>query len=117
MARQANRPVFVVMPEFNAPPDARAGFVDAACDAARHFLYAQPGCRQFEIIVPDEPHEPIVFYQVYDDRESFEHHRNAAHTRRLRDAMHRFGVTETEVRYASRAYPRTDSPNIMRWWG
>lgn len=96
---------FVVMPEFRVKPDAMAAFLEAAADDARHSVADEPGCRQFDVVRPENTEEAVVFYEVYDDRAAFEVHLRTAHLKRLQAAMKRLDVQETQVRFAKRAHP------------
>jgi autoinducer 2-degrading protein len=40
-------------------------------------LKEDPGCRQFDVMVAEEPANLLVLYEVYDDEASFQGHANA----------------------------------------
>jgi len=102
MGAHDNRRHFVVIPEFRVGPDVIAAFLEAAMDDARHSVADEPGCRQFDVVRPEEKDNLVLFYEVYDDREAFEAHLQTPHLKRFQAAMKSLGVEETQVRFAAR---------------
>jgi quinol monooxygenase YgiN len=41
---------------------------------AARSLQLDPGCRQFDVMVAEEPRHTVVLYEVYDDEASFQGH-------------------------------------------
>src|ERR1044072_4820177 len=102
MNKQTSSAVFVVMPEFRVTPATMPEFLEAAADDARHSVADEAGCRQFDVVRPQDKDDQVVFYEVYDDRAAFEAHLKTPHLLRFQAAMKRLGVDETQVRFAMR---------------
>ncbi|GAB4071119.1 antibiotic biosynthesis monooxygenase [Ancylobacter sonchi] len=95
---------FVVIAEFRVKPGALDAFLAAAQDDARHSLADEPGCRQFDVVVP-EAGDSVVFYEVYDSRAAFDAHLETPHLARFRQAFPPLIVEERPVRFAARQHP------------
>ena len=91
---------FVVIAEFEIREGALDAFLAAARDDARHSVHDEPGCRQFDVVVPDGPTSTVLFYEVYDDRAAFDRHLQTPHLQRFRDAILALIVAERPVRFA-----------------
>jgi quinol monooxygenase YgiN len=96
---------FVVIPEFQVKPDCMEAFLAAAADDARHSVADEPGCRQFDVVLPEGSADIVVFYEVYDNRAAFEAHLGTPHLARFRDAFPPLIVEEKPVRFAERRHP------------
>ncbi len=46
---------------------------------ARQSRSLEPGCRQFDVLVPDGASERVVLYEIYDDRRAFQDHLKTDH--------------------------------------
>jgi quinol monooxygenase YgiN len=96
---------FVVIPEFRVRPGCMEAFLAAAADDARHSVADEPGCRQFDVVVPEGGDDVVVFYEVYDSRGAFEAHLATPHLARFRDAFPPLIAEERPVRFAERRHP------------
>ena len=96
---------FVVIPEFRVRPGCMEAFLAAAADDARHSVADEPGCRQFDVVVPEESDDVVVFYEVYDSRAAFEAHLATPHLARFREAFPPLIIEERTVRFAQRRHP------------
>jgi quinol monooxygenase YgiN len=96
---------FVVIPEFQVRPGCMEAFLAAAADDARHSVAYEPGCRQFDILRPENSSDPVVFYEVYDSRAAFDAHLATPHLARFREAFPPLVVDERPVRFAERQHP------------
>ncbi|WP_019998544.1 putative quinol monooxygenase [Aureimonas ureilytica] len=96
---------FVVIAEFRVKPDAMEAFLAAAADDARHSVADEPGCRQFDVVRPEGGEDAVVFYEVYDSREAFDHHLTTPHLKRFQAAFPALVLEERPVRFASRHHP------------
>ena len=101
---QTNGAPFVVIAEFRVKPGAMDAFLAAAQDDARHSLADEPGCRQFDVVVP-EVDSSVVFYEVYDSRAAFDAHLETPHLARFREAFPPLIVEERPVRFGARQHP------------
>lgn len=69
---------FVVIAEFTAKDGAFDALARiAAADAAGSIT--EPGCRQFDVVRPDDRPGNVVLYEVYDDRAAFDAHQRTPH--------------------------------------
>lgn len=70
---------FVVTVDFKLKPGVmkrfRALMDRNAIDSCAH----EPGCRRFDVMVPEEDSDCIFLYEIYDDRAAFEAHLKTAH--------------------------------------
>ena len=46
---------------------------------ARASLRDEPGCRQFDVVIPDGDGARVMLYEVYDDAAAFEAHKRTPH--------------------------------------
>lgn len=95
------RPAFVVIAEFEVKPGLMPAFLAAALDDARHSVADEPGCRQFDVVRPDEG-DRVLFYEVYDSRAAFDAHLETPHLARFRAAFPSLIAEERPVRFGAR---------------
>ncbi len=43
----------------------------------------EPGCRRFDVLVPDRQTDRVFLYEIYDDRAAFDAHLNSSHFNRF----------------------------------
>jgi len=98
-------PAFVVLREFKVKPGALEDFLGAAADDARNSLADELGCRQFDILRPEDSDDVVIFYQVYDDRAAFDAHLGTEHIARFREARAPIAEEIRSTIHASRAWP------------
>lgn len=96
---------FVVIAEFQVKPGMMPAFLKAALDDARHSVADESGCRQFDVIGPEEAEDRVVFYEVYDSRAAFDAHLDTPHLARFREVFPSLIVEERPVRFARRHHP------------
>jgi quinol monooxygenase YgiN len=96
---------FVVIAEFRVKPGQMQAFLNAALDDARHSVADEGGCRQFDVICPEETTDTVVFYEVYDSRAAFDAHLETVHLARFREAFPPLIAEERPVRFSTRQYP------------
>ena len=46
---------------------------------ARASVRDEPGCRQFDVVIPQGEKERVFLYEIYDDADAFEAHKRTAH--------------------------------------
>ena len=62
---------FLIKPEFaDRWPDISRSFTEAT--------RAEPGCRQFEVLVDPDDKTKVMLFEVYDDQKAFEAHQAGA---------------------------------------
>ena len=95
---------FVVIAEFKVKEGQMPAFLELARDDAEHSVADEPGCRQFDVVVPDDG-DTVVFYEVYDGRPAFDAHCETAHFARFRDGFPALVSERREPRFLSRHFP------------
>jgi len=86
---------FVVIAEFGVHgAEARSRFIDLVRRNAAASVCDEPGCRRFDVLVPDGD-DPFVLYEIYDSPAAFEAHLLTPHFAAFRDAVQ--GMTEPAV--------------------
>ena len=73
--------MFVVVVEYIVKPEHLEAFREKVVRQAADTVETEPGCRSFDVSVDPVRDERIVLYEVYDDREAFEAHRETAHSK------------------------------------
>lgn len=96
---------FVVIAEFVVKAGHMAAFLEAALDDASCSVRDEPGCRQFDVVRPEELPDAVLFYEVYDSREAFDAHLRTPHFDRFRLAFPPLIEAERPVRFAGRVHP------------
>jgi quinol monooxygenase YgiN len=70
---------YVITVEFRLRVGALAAFLPLIMENARCSLTDEPGCRRFDVLVPDGAEDRIFLYEIYDDERAFEAHCASAH--------------------------------------
>ncbi|TDH62081.1 antibiotic biosynthesis monooxygenase [Dankookia rubra] len=55
-----------------------------ARDDARHSAADEPGCRQFDVVLPETERGQVVFHEAHGGRAGFDAHLGTAHLARFR---------------------------------
>lgn len=98
----SNQPKFVVIAEFHVKQGCMTAFLEAARKDASESVAKEPGCRQFDIVLPENASDNVLFYEIYDDRMAFDAHLEMPHVAAFRKAFPPLIETELPVRFASR---------------
>jgi autoinducer 2-degrading protein len=70
---------FVLVVEFELKPENVERFHTLIVENARASVANEPGCRQFDVVRPQDAPNRIVLYEVYDDLAAFEAHIKMPH--------------------------------------
>jgi autoinducer 2-degrading protein len=70
---------FVVTVEFRVKPGALDGFLGLVTENARLSVRTEPGCRQFDVVVPRGSNNSVFLFEIYDDEAAFESHKTTVH--------------------------------------
>lgn len=70
---------FVLVVEFELKPETVERFHALIAENARKSVASEPGCRQFDVVRPQDAPGRIVLYEVYDDLAAFEAHTKMPH--------------------------------------
>jgi quinol monooxygenase YgiN len=77
----------VILVEFTLSPETRDAFRALMLENAAASLEHEPGCRQFDVLIPEgDPGDRIVLYEIYDDAAAFDAHLASAHYQRFAEA-------------------------------
>jgi quinol monooxygenase YgiN len=95
----ANSGTFVVIAEFSVAKEHRAEFLLACAEDATSSVRDEPACRAFDVLTSSDSDELIVLHEIYDDQPAFEAHRETPHFAAFVEAIERFGVTRTQLRF------------------
>jgi quinol monooxygenase YgiN len=88
-----------VLVAFSVRPDARAAFQRLVMDNAAASLANEPGCRQFDVLVPEKGMAgEFVLYEIYDDAAAFDAHLGSDHYRAFDQAAAPMALTKTVKR-------------------
>lgn len=67
----------VIVAQLQIDPRHFDAYVALAKGHAARSLQLDPGCRQFDVMVAEEPKHTVVLYEVYDDEAAFQGHANS----------------------------------------
>lgn len=73
----------VVMVRFVIEPNRRDEFLPVIEANASASMRGEPGCRRFDVVLPDDQPDVVLLHEVYDDTAAFEHHQTTAHFHRF----------------------------------
>jgi quinol monooxygenase YgiN len=90
---------FVITVEFRLRPDALVAFLPLIEDNAHRSLREEPGCRQFDVLVPHEARDRVFLYEIYDDENAFNAHCQSAHFKAFDTASRDLCEAKTVQRY------------------
>jgi quinol monooxygenase YgiN len=72
----------VIMVDFRIKPEAKEGFRRLIAENAAASLAREPGCRQFDVLLPEgDAGDRIVLYEIYEDAAAFDAHLKSPHFR------------------------------------
>jgi len=79
---------FVVLVEFRLRPGTGERFRELVLENARSSVRDEPGCRRFDVLLPNDPADPdlIRLYEIYDDADAFKDHLDTPHFARFKAA-------------------------------
>jgi quinol monooxygenase YgiN len=98
----SNQPKFVVIAEFQVKQGCMAAFLEAAGKDASESVAKEPGCRQFDIVLPETARNNVLFYEIYDDRKAFDAHLLTPHLAAFQLAFPSLIEKQIPVRFGSR---------------
>lgn len=70
---------YVVLVEFRLRPGMSDQFRRLINENARASVRDEPGCRQFDVVVPDGEPDSVLLYEIYDDPAAFAAHTKTPH--------------------------------------
>jgi autoinducer 2-degrading protein len=75
----SDRAAFVVTVAFRLKAGAEEAFSALIRENARSSLEDEPGCRQFDVVIPTGQPDTVFLYEVYDSPDAFEAHKATSH--------------------------------------
>ena len=70
---------FAITVDFTLKPGAMTSFRKLINKNAQDSCTLEPGCRRFDVLVPNEPGDKVFLYEIYDDRTAFDAHLKMPH--------------------------------------
>ena len=70
---------FVVLAEFDVKLQHAEDFLALVRANAAASVHDEPGCRRFDVLLPEGRDEPVTLYEIYRDRAAFDAHLMTAH--------------------------------------
>lgn len=74
---------FTIIVDFTLKPGAMGVFRQLIDSNARESCRREPGCRRFDVLIPEGEADRVVLYEIYDDREAFDAHLKMEHFHRF----------------------------------
>jgi quinol monooxygenase YgiN len=65
--------------KFTLQPDKMERFMAAALVDASSSVANEPGCRRFDVLIPNDEANTVYFYEIYDDQAALDSHRQQPH--------------------------------------
>jgi (4S)-4-hydroxy-5-phosphonooxypentane-2,3-dione isomerase len=88
-----------VLVAFSIRPEASETFQRLVMDNAATSLAKEPGCRQFDVLVPEHaPAGQFILYEIYADAQAFDAHLSSDHYREFDQAAAPMALTKTVTR-------------------
>ncbi len=70
---------YVITVAFDLRPGCMAAFVPLIRENARRSLADEPGCRRFDVLLPEADGNRVLLYEIYDDERAFASHCESPH--------------------------------------
>jgi len=70
---------FVIIVDFRLKPGTYDRFRALIVENAAASVRDEPGCRRFDVVVPEGEADRIVLYEIYDDAAAFDAHLKTPH--------------------------------------
>ena len=70
---------YVITVDFMLKPGAMAAFRELVKRNAEDSCAQEPGCRRFDVLVPEGREDQVLLYEIYDDRAAFDAHLKTPH--------------------------------------
>jgi len=64
----------VLIVEYSFKPGQRDAFVARVLEHRKNVLANEPGCKQFDLVIPDDAPDKGFLYEIYADEAAHEHH-------------------------------------------
>ena len=84
---------FSVWVEFQIKPGAMPAFMPLMLANARASLSREPGCRQFDVMQPQQDKDTVLLFEIYDSQAAFDEHLESAHFKQFAAATAQMTVS------------------------
>lgn len=74
---------FAVWVEFQVPSELMPAFMPLMLANAEASLSGEPGCNQFDVMVPQQSDGTVCLFETYDSQAAFSEHLESAHFKRF----------------------------------
>ena len=74
---------FAIIVDFTLKPGSMETFRRLIDSNARDSCRNEPGCRQFDVLIPENDADRVVLYEIYDSRQAFDEHLGTEHFHRF----------------------------------
>ncbi len=76
----------VLLVEMRIRPGKALDFMPLILENAKRSLADEPGCKRFDVLLPLDGENRVLLYEIYDDEQAFDAHRQTPHYARFKDA-------------------------------
>jgi autoinducer 2-degrading protein len=90
---------FAIVVEYRLKPGAQERFVELVTGNAATSVSDEPGCRRFDILLPEDGVDRVDLYEIYDDADAFAVHLETPHFKRFKAASTELIERSTVIRY------------------
>jgi autoinducer 2-degrading protein len=90
---------FAITVDFTLKPGALASFRKLIDKNAEDSCSREPGCRRFDVLVPNEPGDKVFLYEIYNDRAAFDAHLKTPHFDVFNRESEAFVLAKNVVQY------------------
>ena len=77
---------YALLVEFRLKPGMRDEFLKVVKPDAEASVSAEPGCRRFDVLLPEDEPDMVWLYEIYADPAAVEAHRQTPHLKAFREA-------------------------------
>jgi (4S)-4-hydroxy-5-phosphonooxypentane-2,3-dione isomerase len=70
---------FVILAEFRLKPGRRQRFLEVVRADALASVRDEPGCRRFDLLIPEDEPDTVWLHEVYDSKAAFDAHLETPH--------------------------------------
>jgi autoinducer 2-degrading protein len=90
--------MFSLMVQLEVRPEDRDEFLAAITANAEASVRDEPGCHRFDVTAVEGDDTRFLLYELYDDAEAFEAHKQASHFRAWREVADRVLASQVNTR-------------------
>jgi (4S)-4-hydroxy-5-phosphonooxypentane-2,3-dione isomerase len=98
---------FVILVEFRVKPGMVGRFVEVVTPNAKASVRDEPGCRRFDILLPQEQADCVWLYEIYDDEDAFAAHLATPHYAQFKAASEPIVERQTVIRCGLTEHAKT----------